>query len=545
MDDFCRANLPAVGDSPTFIFELPGLRFPRSLNCAAALLDAAVNEKGWGDRVAMKTESGATWSYRELLDASNRIANMLVLEAGLEPGNRVLLHGTNHPMLAAAWFGVIKAGGVAVTTMPLLRAGELSTIIDRAKVSHVLCDAAVSKELEAAMTGTRVVNYVRIYEASDTGKPDCWLSAFSGTFSAVSTRADDPCVIAFTSGTTGEPKATVHFHRDVMAACHCFPQHVLKPTADDVFCGSAPLAFTFGLGALLLFPVSVGASVVLLQKANPERLLAAVAKHRVSILFTAPAAYRAMLHYLDDHDVSSLRKCVSTGEVLPALTRDTWHKRTGVHLIDGIGSTEMLHIFASTHGVQSKEGAIGKAVPGYRLAIVDEHGQCLPPYQVGHLAVQGPTGRRYLNDPRQRKYVKHGWNLTGDAAYLDEDGYLFYQARADEMIVSFGYTISPAEVEQALLRHPNVVECGVVGQPDGWGGTLVCAHVVLCAGVDASDELTIQLQQHIKALVAPYKCPRRITFHTGELPRNESGKLRRVALRQHPGSTRSARESHN
>ncbi|KVU89818.1 2-aminobenzoate-CoA ligase [Burkholderia ubonensis] len=532
MDDFCRANLPPIEDWPKFVFDLPGLQFPQFLNCAAALLDAAVEERGWGTRVAITTEAGVTWSYRELRDASNRIANMLIHDAGLVAGNRVLLHGANHPLLAAAWFGVVKAGGVVVTTMPKLRAGELSTVLDRARVTHAICEAALSTELDAAMARMQWRGDVRRYETDDVHPRDGWLSGYSDDFTAAGTRADDPCLIAFTSGTTGEPKATVHFHRDVMAACHCFPQHVLKPMADDVFCGSPPLAFTFGLGALLLFPVSVGASVVLLPKASPERLLAAVAKHRVSILFTAPAAYRAMLGHLDNHDVSSLRKCVAAGEALPAWTREAWHERTGLHLIDGIGATEMLHIFASTGDTESKPGAIGKAVPGYRLAIVDEQGRCLPPNQIGYLAVQGPTGCRYLNDARQRDYVRHGWNLTGDAAYLDDEGYLFYQARADDMIISSGYTVSPGEVEQALLRHPDVAECAVVGQIDEWGGTLICAHVVLQPGVDGSEALTTQLQQHVKGVIAPYKCPHRVAYHAGGLPRNESGKLRRAALRQ-------------
>ncbi|MPV68731.1 AMP-binding protein [Burkholderia sp. BE17] len=534
MDDFCRANLPPSEDWPTFLLDLPGLQFPPFLNCAAALLDAAVEERGWADRVAIRTESGVTWSYRELRDTSNRIANMLVHDAGLVAGNRVLLHGTNHPLLAAAWFGVVKAGGVVVTTMPKLRAGELSTVIDRAKVTHAICEAALAAELDAAITRMQWRGEVRRYDTQDTDPGARWLDAYPAAFTAAETRADDPCLIAFTSGTTGEPKATVHFHRDVMAACHCFPQHVLKPTADDVFCGSPPLAFTFGLGALLLFPVSVGASVVLLPKANPERLLAAVARHRVSILFTAPAAYRVMLDHLDDHDVSSLRKCVAAGEALPPRTRDAWHARTGMHLIDGIGATEMLHIFASTGDTASKAGTLGQAVPGYRLAILDEQGRCLPPNQIGLLAVQGPTGCRYLNDARQRDYVKHGWNLTGDAAYLDEEGYLFYQARADDMIITSGYTVSPGEVEQALLRHPDVAECAVVGQIDEWGGTLICAHVVLQPGIEGSDALTTQLQQHVKGVIASYKCPHRVVYHAGGLPRNGSGKLQRAALRHEP-----------
>ncbi|KVE40430.1 AMP-binding protein [Burkholderia sp. BDU5] len=532
MDNFCRMNLPATTDLPEFVFELPDLQFPARINCAAALLDAAVTERGWGDRVAIKTESGVAWSYRDLFEYSNRIANMLVRDGGLVPGNRVLLHGTNHPFLAAAWFAIVKAGGVAVTTMPLLRAGELSKVIAQAKVSHALCEASVSAELQAAMAAAPGVEFVRCYEADETGAFERLMREYPATFETADTRADDPCIVAFTSGTTGRPKATVHFHRDVMAICHCFPQHVLKPDADDVFCGSPPLAFTFGLGALLLFPLSVGASVVLLQRAKPERLLAAIDAHHVSILFTAPAAYRAMLDAVDDHDISSLRKCVCAGEALPVPTRNAWLARTGIRIIDGIGATEMLHIFASADEARAKEGAIGKAVPGYRLAILDEHGERLPPYHVGRLAVQGPTGCRYLNDARQGDYVQHGWNLTGDAAYLDEEGYLFYQARADDLIISLGYTISPAEVEEAMLRHADVLECGVVGAPDERGGTVVCAHVVLRPGVSGSDALTAALQQHVKALIAPYKYPRRIEYHASGLPRNESGKLQRFKLRQ-------------
>lgn len=532
MDNFCRTNLPAPTDLPEFVFELPGLQYPARINCAAALLDDAVTRRGWGERVAIRTESGAAWSYRALFELSNRIANLLVRDGGLVPGNRVLLHGTNHPFLAAAWFAIVKAGGVVVTTMPLLRAGELSKVIAQAQVTHALCEAAVSAELRVAMAAAPGVAFVRYYETDDAAAFEPLLHACPRTFEPVDTRADEPCIVAFTSGTTGRPKATVHFHRDVMAICHCFPQHVLKPNADDVFCGSPPLAFTFGLGALLLFPLSVGASVVLLQRAKPQRLLAAIGAHRVSILFTAPAAYRAMLDELGEHDIASLRKCVCAGEALPVPTRNAWLARTGIRIIDGIGATEMLHIFASADETQAKEGAIGKAVPGYRLAILDERGERLPPYHVGRLAVQGPTGCRYLNDARQRDYVRHGWNLTGDAAYLDEDGYLFYQSRADDLIISLGYTISPAEVEEALLSHADVLECGVVGAPDGRGGTLVCAHVVPRPGVHGCDALTAALQQHVKARIAPYKYPRRIEYHAAGLPRNDSGKLQRFKLRQ-------------
>ncbi|AOJ72096.1 MULTISPECIES: AMP-binding protein [Burkholderia] len=532
MDNFCRMNLPATTDLPEFVFELPGLQFPERINCAAALLDDAVAKRGWGDRVAIRTESGAAWTYRELLELSNRIANMLVRDGALVPGNRVLLHGTNHPFLAAAWFAVVKAGGVVVTTMPLLRAGELSKVIAQAKVSHALCEASVSAELHAATQAMPGVGFLRCYETDDAAAFERLMREYPAAFETVDTQADDPCIVAFTSGTTGRPKATVHFHRDVMAICHCFPQHVLKPRADDVFCGTPPFAFTFGLGALLLFPLSVGASAVLLQRAKPDRLFAAIAAHRVSILFTAPAAYRAMLDDIGGHDISSLRKCVCAGEALPVPTRNAWLARTSIRIIDGIGSTEMLHIFASADETQVKEGAVGRAVPGYRLAILDERGERLPPYHVGRLAVRGPTGCRYLNDARQRDYVQHGWNLTGDAAYLDEDGYLFYQSRADDLIISLGYTISPAEVEEAMLRHADVLECGVVGAPDERGGTLVCAHVVLRPGVCASDALTAALQQHVKAQIAPYKYPRRIEYRADGLPRNESGKLQRFKLRQ-------------
>jgi 2-aminobenzoate-CoA ligase len=528
-DLFARAHLPPRAAWPEFIFELPELQFPEQMNCASILLDRQV-DAGHGDRPCIRAP-GLTWTYRDLLAHANRIAHVLVQDMGLVPGNRVLLRAANNPMLAACWFAVIKAGGIAVATMPLLRAKELTDIVAKAQVSHALCDARLADELRAAAAHCPTLAHVRYFngeaglglEADAAGKP--------ATFANVATAADDTCIIAFTSGTTGQPKGTMHFHRDVIAICECWPRHTLRAGADDVFIGSPPLAFTFGLGGLLLFPLHVGASTVLLEKAAPELLLPAIGGFGATVCFTAPTSYRAMAAHAPQHDLSSLRKCVSAGEALPAATRALWKSATGIELIDGIGTTEMLHIFISADAAHARPGATGRPVPGYRACVIDEKGTPLPPGEVGRLAVKGPTGCRYLADERQKNYVSNGWNITGDAYLVDADGYFVYQARTDDMIISAGYNIAGPEVEATLLAHPAVAECGVVGLPDEERGQIVAAFVVVKQGVQADAALARQLQDFVKQTIAPYKYPRRIVFRSS-LPRTETGKLQRFRLRQ-------------
>jgi 2-aminobenzoate-CoA ligase len=452
---------------------------------------------------------------------------VLVEDLGLVAGNRVLLRGANTPMLAACWFAVVKAGGIAVGSMPLLRARELVAIVDKAQVSHALCDARLADELDLARPACPSLRQVLLFngelEARAVGKP--------ATFDNVDTGAQDTCLIAFTSGTTGVPKGTMHFHRDVMAACACWPPHVLRARPDDVFIGSPPLAFTFGLGGLLLFPLSIGASTVLVEKVMPDALLQAIAQFRASVCFTAPTSYRAMAAQAAAHDLSSLRKCVSAGEALPAATRTLWQQATGLQMIDGIGSTELLHIFISATERQARGGATGVVVPGYRACLLDEQGHEVPRGHVGRLAVKGPTGCRYLADERQTTYVQNGWNLTGDAYRVGEDGQFEYQARTDDMIISGGYNIAGPEVESALLLHPAVAECAVIGADDAQRGQIVKAFVVLRAGHAANDVLVKALQEFVKQTIAPYKYPRAIEFRA-ELPRTETGKLQRFRLRQ-------------
>ena len=456
---------------------------------------------------------------------------MLVEDLHLVPGNRVLLRGANTPMLAACFLAVFKAGGIAVGTMPLLRARELQAIIDKAQISHALCDSRLAVELDAAQASlpassrcmTQRLDFMAgALEAAMAGKP--------ATFDAVPTEAEDIALMAFTSGTTGVPKGTMHTHRDILAACACWPLHVLRPQADDVFIGSPPLAFTFGLGGLLLFPLAVGASTVLLEKATPDLLPAAMAQWRATVCFTAPTSYRAMAATAAQHDLSSLRKCVSAGEALPAATRALWHAATGIQIIDGIGSTEMLHIFISADEAHARPGATGVPVPGYRAAILDDSGRELAPGQVGRLAVKGPTGCKYLADERQAHYVQNGWNLTGDAYLVDEAGHYVYQARTDDMIISGGYNIAGPEVEAALLLHPAVAECGVVGAPDPERGQIVKAFVVLKPGHAGDAAMVRTLQDFVKHTIAPYKYPRAVVFRN-TLPRTETGKLQRFRLR--------------
>ncbi len=504
----------------------PSFQYPGRLNAAGVLLDNAVSLSGWGDRDCLVSGDGEIrLSYGDLFSWSNRIANVLVEDLGLVPGNRVLLHCFNHPWAVAAWFGIVKAGGVVVTTMPLLRASELQKTVDKAEIGVALCDERLMGEMSKVSGDIRVVPF----GGADAEDLLIRAAAKSDQFQTVSTAADDVALLAFTSGTTGEPKCTMHFHRDVIAISDMFLPTV-KPTEDDVFCGSPPLAFTFGLGGLVIFPMRVGASAVLTERPGPE-FLSAIAEHSATISFTAPTAYRGMVAARREYDFSSLRCGVSAGETLPEPTWKQFKQEMGLSLIDGIGATELLHIFISASGKDIRPGSTGKPLPGVTAAVVDEEIRPVPDGEVGLLAVQAPTGCRYLNDERQTEYVRKGWNLTGDSYLRDEDGYLWYQARADDMIISSGYNIAGPEVESSLLKHPNVAEAAVVGAPDEMRTQIVKAYVVLREETSPSDDLAVELQDFVKSDIAPYKYPREVEF-VSELPRTQTGKVQRFKLRE-------------
>jgi len=528
VDTFARDNLPPRNQWPEFLFERPEFRYPARLNCATELLDKMVS-RGFGHRPVIRAPEGAC-TYTELYAQANRIANVLVRDMDLKPGNRVLLRGPNSPMMAACWFAVMKAGGICVATMPLLRAKELTDIIVKAEVTHALCDKRLAAELEAARANCPTLQAVKYWHDDAPDSLDARCVRSPQVFANVDTAAEDTALIAFTSGTTGKPKGTMHFHRDVVAMCDAFPRSILGAAKDDVFCGTPPLAFTFGLGGLLCFPMRVGASTVLVEKLSPESLLETIQRERATVCFTAPTLYRQMAGLANRFDLRSLRKCVSAGEALPDATRQLFKAATGIEIIDGIGSTEMIHIFISHTPERVRRGATGYAIPGYRAAVLDEAGRPCKPGEVGRLAVKGPTGCRYLADERQKNYVQDGWNITGDAYARDEDGYFFYQARTDDMIISAGYNIAGPEVEGALLAHPAVAECGVVGVPDAERGAIVKAYVVLKPGTGKSEATARLLQEHVKQAIAPYKYPRAIEF-VDALPRTETGKLQRFKLR--------------
>ncbi|MES2177593.1 MAG: AMP-binding protein [Gemmatimonadota bacterium] len=552
VDTFCADHLPPPELQPVRDWTgIPELAYPDRLNCAAELLDTLV-DAGHGDRPAIRFPGGV-WSFGELRDHANRIAHVLREDFKIVPGNRVLLRGANTPMLAACWFGVLKAGGVVVCTMALLRERELQYIANKAAISLAISDERVAADCEKAV-GVPVLTYVgptaggadpsTSLGVTNPGVTPSERSESRGlhlndlmqhkptTFDACDTAAEDIAIIAFTSGTTGQGKGTMHSHRDILAITDCFPRYVLKPTADDLFCGSPPLAFTYALGGILLFPLRVGACTLLLEQATPPHLLDAIEKYRPTICFTAPTAYRAMRGMLEGRDVSSLRRCVSAGETLPLSVFTAWHEATGLKIIDGIGATEMLHIFISSADDDIRPGATGRVVPGYAARIVDEHGVVLADGEIGRLAVRGPTGCRYLdNVERQREYVQHGWNLTGDSYKRDADGYYWYQARTDDIIISSGYNIAGPEVESVLLEHNAVLECAVVGVPDDERGQIVKAFVVLQPGVQEGNTLIRELQDHVKAHIAPYKYPRAVEIVT-ELPRTNTGKLQRFRLRE-------------
>jgi len=520
LDSFTRDNLPPPDQWPDFP-GLDALGYPARLNCAVELLDRNLATRA--DHIAIQSPT-ETLTYAQLAARVNRIANVLVNKMWLVPGNRVLLRGPNSAWMVAAYFAVLKAGGVVVASMPLLRAKELSQMLDRARISHALCDARLADELARAVPEPA---YVALW---GNGELEAMCAEQSPEFTACDTASDDVCLLGFTSGTTGVPKATMHFHRDMLAICDAYSAQVLRPGPDDVFIGSPPLAFTFGLGGLVLFPFRVGATATLLERASPDDLLPAIARYRATICFTAPTAYRAMAARVGEHDISSLRKCVSAGEALPLPIFQAWHAATGIELMDGIGATEMLHIFIAAPEGRIRPGATGIPVPGYEARVIDEAGRECPVGTPGRLAVRGPTGCRYLDDQRQLVYVEAGWNVTGDTYIQDADGYFWYQARSDDMIVSSGYNIAGPEVEAALLAHPAVRECAVVGTPDPERGMLVTAHIVLHEGHAPGPDMAKALQDFVKATVAPYKYPRLVHF-PDQLPRTETGKLQRFVLR--------------
>lgn len=522
LDPFCRDNLPLESTWPEFLFSLPELRYPAQLNCATVLLDDTVARLG-PDRVALRSPS-ETWTYGELLRRANQVAQVLIEDHHLLPGHRVLLRGPNNPWLVACWFAVIKAGAVVVTTMPMLRRVELEKLVVLTRPMLALCDHRLTEELDGV--GIPVLPF----GGDEAGDLTLLAADRSGVFHNVLTAADDVVLLAPTSGTTGEPKATMHFHRDVLANADTFSAHVVQPTADDVFAGTPPLAFTFGLGGLVVFPMRVGASALLLERASPAELARAIADHHVTVLFTAPTAYRAMLREGQDELLDGLRRCISAGEHLPVAVWQEFLDRTGLAIIDGLGGTEMLHVFISAADQDIRPGATGRQVPGFVAEIHDEHGVPVPDGSPGLLAVKGPTGCRYLADERQTQYVRHGWNMTGDTFIRDADGYFWYQARSDDMIVSSGYNIGAPEVEMVIDQHPDVVASAVVGRPDEQRGMVVHAYVVLRGGVLGDADKSVEIQNFCKRTAAPYKYPRSVEF-VDTLPRTDSGKLQRFRLR--------------
>ena len=532
IDDFARRSLPPSEQWPEMLLERPEFQYPDYLNAAIELTDRIV-EQGMGDRIAL-IGNGRQRTYKELADWSNRLAHALVENYGVKPGNRVLIRSGNNPALVAAWLAATKAGAVVVNTMPMLRAGELSKIIDKAEIALALTDSRIADDLVACAKTSRFLKQVVNFDGTSNHDAELDRIALNKPvkFEAVKTGRDDVALLGFTSGTTGEPKATMHFHRDILAVADGYAKEVLKVTSDDVFVGSPPLAFTFGLGGLAVFPLRFGATATLLENASPPEMVKIIETYKATICFTSPTAYRAMMAAMDKGaDLSSLRLAVSAGETLPAPVFEAWTSKTGKTILDGIGSTEMLHIFITNREGEATAGKTGRPVTGYEAKIVDDEMNEVSPGTVGKLAVRGPTGCRYLADARQSKYVRDGWNLTGDAFVQDEDGRFSFVARADDMIISSGYNIAGPEVEAALLSHPDVAECGVVGAPDEARGMIVKAYVVLASGASADDAMATALQEHVKRAIAPYKYPRAVEF-VAQLPKTETGKLKRFALRQ-------------
>jgi 2-aminobenzoate-CoA ligase len=533
-DTFTRDKLPPVESWPDFLLDRPEFQYPDHINAAVELTDRMV-EKGFGDNTAL-IGNGRRRTYKELSDWSNRIAHALVVDYGVKPGNRVLIRSANNPAMVACWLGATKAGAVVVNTMPMLRAGELAKIVDKAEISLALCDTRLMDELVACAKSSRFLTKVIGFDGTANHDAELDRMALSKPvrFEAVKTGRDDVALLGFTSGTTGEPKATMHFHRDILIIADGYAREVLGVTPDDVFVGSPPLAFTFGLGGLAVFPLRFGAAAALLENASPPEMIKIIETYKATVCFTAPTAYRVMLNAMaEGADLSSLRAAVSAGETLPAPIYQAWMEKTGKPMLDGIGATEMLHIFVTNRFGDSHPATTGRPVGGYEAKIIDAQGNEAPRGTVGRLAVRGPTGCRYLADTRQAKYVEAGWNVTGDAFSQDEQGYFHFAARNDDMIISAGYNIAGPEVEAALLRHEFVAECAVIGAEDDDRGQIVEAHVVLAPGVSPGDAVTLALQNHVKAVIAPYKYPRRVIY-TDALPKTQTGKIQRFQLRKSP-----------
>jgi len=533
VDTFARDGLPKQEDWPDFL--LDGFDYPEYLNVAVELTDAQV-DKGFGDNIAL-IGNGRQRTYKELADWTNRLARTLVEDLGVKPGNRVMIRSANNPAMVACWLAVTKAGAVAVNTMPMLRASELTKIVNKAEITHALCDTRLMDELALCAKNSPFLKTVVGFDGTSNHDAELDRRALQKPvrFDAIKTGRDDVALLGFTSGTTGEPKATMHFHRDLLIIADGYAKDVLGVTPDDVFVGSPPLAFTFGLGGLAVFPLRFGATATLLENASPPNMMEIIQHYKATVCFTAPTAYRVMLQAMEQGaDLSSLRAAVSAGDTLPAPVYEDWHNKTGKPMLDGIGATEMLHIFLSNRFDDHRPACTGKPVAGYEAKIIDDDGNELPAGVTGRLAVRGPTGCRYLNDDRQGSYVQNGWNVTGDSFIKDEDGYFHFAARTDDMIVSAGYNIAGPEVEAALLTHEAVAECAVVAAPDEQRGSIVEAHIVLAAGFDPSEDMCKALQDHVKATIAPYKYPRSIRFHTS-LPKTPTGKIQRYVLRQTAG----------
>ncbi len=520
-DNFAHNSLPSIDLQPTY---LQGKYETEMLNCVERLLDVHI-QNGNGNASCLRTFE-ETWTYQDLYEKANQIAHVLIDDLGLQSGNRVLLRSANNPMMVACWFAVLKAGGIVVATMPLLRSKELTTIIDCAEISIALCDKELEEEMHLVKS-----NFLQKTCFYGNAQLEQLMASKPKTFDNFHSKADSVALIGFTSGTTGLPKMTAHYHKDILNICEAFPAYSLQPTANDIFTGSPPIGFTFGLGGLVLFPMYFGASTFLIEKPTPDILLQAIQDHKITICFTAPTAWRIITTKVKDYDISSLRKCVSAGETLPLKVWEDWYNATGLKIIDGIGATEMLHIFISSNEENMKPGSTGVAIAGYEAKIIDSNGNEVYRNEPGRLAVRGITGCKYLNrNEKQQEYVQNGWNITGDIFKQDEDGYFWFVARGDDMIISSGYNIAAIEVESVLLTHEEILECAVVGLPDDERGMLVCAHIVLKDKAKATDNMKNHIQHWFKEVAAPYKYPRVIYF-TEALPKTETGKIQRFKLK--------------
>lgn len=514
---------------------------PDQYNVTAVFLDGAL-ARGWGDRPAIRT-ANETLTYTQLTSMANRAGNGLGA-LGVEMEQRVAILLYDSPEFAATFFGAMRTGAVAVPFNTQLRPQDYLYLLNDSRARVLVAEADLWQQIAPLRRQMPFVRHVVLVNRGDTPSGDpsavdfaALLAGSSATLATAPTTCDDAALWLYSSGSTGFPKGCVHLQHDMEYCVEHYARPILQLTPDDITFSAAKLFFAYGLGNGLYFPLAAGASAIHYPgRVTPDAAFSVIAQQRPTLFFGVPTLYAAMLAMPDAekrYDTSSLRLCVSAGEALPAELFTRWKERFGVEILDGIGSTEILHIFLSNVAGQVVPGSSGQVVPGYEARIVDEHGEALPRGEIGNLLIAGDSiCSQYWNKHERTKATISGpWIATGDKYYQDEQGNFWYGGRSDDMLKVSGQWVSPVEVEAALVAYPAVLEAAVVGAEDGDGLVKPHAFVVLKQDQPATDELKASLQQHVKTTLQPHKYPRWISF-VPELPKTATGKIQRYRLRE-------------